>query len=206
VASWANGPQFFAHVGAAMGGMTPEMMGEDFIKDRQARFGMDLAALGRAAPHLAGQALVASQWLSDTLADGRAFIGADEPGAGDLALYSNIWFVKGVNFVFAVLFLKQELSGLVENGRKDFCKIFSDFLFRHYSIPDDHDGDSEKDEKLPFKKHHDCFLAHIQIVLHQNTSIKLKLIEEELSEPLLYFEENLPQGSLSNIWQPPKFS
>ncbi len=96
VASWANGPQFFAHVGAAMGGMTPEMMGEDFIKDRQARFGMDLAALGRAAPHLAGQALVASQWLSDTLTDGRAFIGGDEPGAGDLALYSNIWFVKAV--------------------------------------------------------------------------------------------------------------
>ena len=83
---------------------------------------------------------------------------------------------------------------------------FSEFLFRHYSIPDDHDGDSEKDEKLPFKKPHDCFLAHIQIVLHQNTSIKIKLIEEELSEPLLYFEENLPQGSLSNIWQPPKFS
>lgn len=96
VASWANGPQFFAHVGAAMGGMTPEMMGEPFIKDRQARFGMDLGALGRAAPHLAGQALVAARWLSDTLADGRAFIGGDAPGAGDLALYSNIWFVKAV--------------------------------------------------------------------------------------------------------------
>jgi hypothetical protein len=46
-----------------------------------------------------------------------------------LADEGNIWFVKGVNFVFAVLFLKQELSGLVENGRKDFCKIFSDFSF-----------------------------------------------------------------------------
>ncbi len=96
VASWANGPQFFAHVGAAMGGMTPEMMGDAFIKDRQARFGMDLGALGRAAPHLAGQALVAAHWLSVTLADGRAFIGGDAPGAGDLALYSNIWFVKAV--------------------------------------------------------------------------------------------------------------
>lgn len=96
VASWANGPQFFAHVGAAMGSMTPAMMGEDFINDRQARFGMDLTALGRAAPHLSGQALVASQWLSDTLADGRAFIGGETPGAGDLALYSNIWFVKAV--------------------------------------------------------------------------------------------------------------
>lgn len=96
VANWANGPQFFAHVGAAMGGMTPAMMGADFIADRQARFGMDLGALGRAAPHLAGQALVASQFLSDTLADGRAFIGGNAPGAGDLALYSNIWFVRAV--------------------------------------------------------------------------------------------------------------
>ena len=96
IAHWANGPQFFAHVGAAMGGMSPEMMGEAFIKDRQARFGMDLAALGKAAPHLAGQALVAARWLSDALADGRAFIGGDAPGAGDLALYSNIWFVKAV--------------------------------------------------------------------------------------------------------------
>jgi glutathione S-transferase len=96
VANWANGPQFWAHVGAAMGAMTPEMMGADFIKDRQARFGMDLDFMARAAPHLTGQALVASQWLSETLADGRAFIGGDAPGAGDLALYSNIWFVKAV--------------------------------------------------------------------------------------------------------------
>ena len=83
---------------------------------------------------------------------------------------------------------------------------FSDFLFNHYSIPDDHDGDTEKDEKLPFKKHHECFLAQIQIVLHQNASIKLKVIEVEISEPLFHIEENLTQGSLSNIWQPPKFS
>ncbi|MEI6485500.1 MAG: glutathione S-transferase family protein [Sphingomonadales bacterium] len=96
VASWANGPMFFAHVGAAMGGMTPEMMGEAFIRDRQARFGMDLGALGRAAPHLAGQAQVAAHFLSETLADGRAFIGGDAAGAGDLALYSNLWFVTAV--------------------------------------------------------------------------------------------------------------
>lgn len=96
VASWANGPQFLAHVGAAMGGLTPAMMGDAFIQDRQARFGMDLAALGKAAPHLSAQALVAAHWLSLTLADGRAFIGGDAVGAGDLALYSNIWFVNAV--------------------------------------------------------------------------------------------------------------
>jgi glutathione S-transferase len=96
VASWAAGPQFFAHVGAAMGGLTPEMMGAAFIADRQARFGMDLGALGKAAPHLTGQAMVAWQWLGELLADGRSFIGGDAPGAGDCALFANLWFVAAV--------------------------------------------------------------------------------------------------------------
>jgi len=49
-------------------------------------------------------------------------------------------------------------------------------------------------------------LAQIQIVLHQHNSVKIKVIEEEISEPLFHIEENLTQGSLSNIWQPSKFS
>ena len=87
-----------AHVGAAMGNMPAEAMGGAFIADRQQRFGLDMAALGKAAPHLAGQALVASAWLSEVLADGRAFIGGDAPGHGDLALYSNLWFVRVIPF------------------------------------------------------------------------------------------------------------
>jgi glutathione S-transferase len=81
-----------------MGNMPAEAMGAAFIADRQARFGLDMGAMGKAAPHLAGQALVASAWLADLLADGRAFIGGDAPGHGDLALYANIWFVKAVPF------------------------------------------------------------------------------------------------------------
>lgn len=96
VANWAQGPQFMAHVGAAMGALTPAMMGDAFIADRQARFGMDMAALRAAAPQLTGQAMVAAHFLSETLADGRAFIGGASPGAGDLALYANMWFVANV--------------------------------------------------------------------------------------------------------------
>jgi glutathione S-transferase len=98
VANWAGSAQFMAHVGAAMGNMPAEAMGGAFIADRQQRFGLDMAALSKAAPHLAGQALVASAWLSDVLADGRPFIGGDAPGHGDLALYSNLWFVKVIPF------------------------------------------------------------------------------------------------------------
>lgn len=96
VASWAGGPMFMAHVGAAMGGMTAQMMGEAFVADRKARFGLDMSAMGAMTPHLSGQAMVAVHWLSLTLADGRAFIGGDAAGAGDLALYSNLWFVNAV--------------------------------------------------------------------------------------------------------------
>jgi glutathione S-transferase len=98
IANWAGSAQFMAHVGAAMGNMPAEAMGGAFIADRQQRFGLDMAALSKAAPHLAGQALVASAWLSEALADGRPFIGGDAPGHGDLALYSNLWFVKVIPF------------------------------------------------------------------------------------------------------------
>ncbi len=117
-----------------------------------------------------------------------------------------------VSFVLSSVELDELLkfSNLIEHFKEhqqlNKHLTFSNFLFRHYSIPDDHDGDSEKDEKLPFKKNHQCFLAQIQIVLHQHTYIKLKVIEEEISEPLFHIEENLTQGSLSNIWQPPKSS
>ena len=96
VANWAAGPQFVAHVGAAMGGMPLEALGEAFVADRKARFGFDMGQLSRAAPHLTGQALVAPHWLSATLADGRDFIGGAAPGHGDLALYANLWFVASV--------------------------------------------------------------------------------------------------------------
>lgn len=98
VAGWAGGAQFMAHVGTALGNMPAAAMGEAFIADRQARFGLDMGALGKAAPHLEGQAQVASAWLAEVLGDGRAFIGGAAPGHGDLALYANLWFVKGVPF------------------------------------------------------------------------------------------------------------
>jgi glutathione S-transferase len=96
MASWAGGPQFLAHVGAAMGTLPDGALPEAFYSDRKARFGFDMAGLARAEPHLRSQALTAAHWLEATLADGRAFIGGDAPGHADLAFYSNIWLVESV--------------------------------------------------------------------------------------------------------------
>lgn len=96
MASWAGGPQFLAHVGAAMGTLPDGALPEAFYSDRKARFGFDMAGLARAEPHLKSQALTAAHWLEATLADGRAFIGGDAAGHADLAFYSNIWLVRSV--------------------------------------------------------------------------------------------------------------
>lgn len=93
-ASWANGPQFTAHVIAGFSAIPPEAFDEKFVKDRQARFGLNLASLTAAGPYYLGQALACADLLSHMLADGRAFMGGDASGAGDLAHYSNIWMVK----------------------------------------------------------------------------------------------------------------
>ncbi len=98
VASWAGGPQFMAHVGAAMGSMPAGALPDAFIKDRKQRFGLDLNQLGKATPHLNSQVLTAAHWLDATLSDGRDFVGGTAPGHADLAFYSNIWFVKAIPF------------------------------------------------------------------------------------------------------------
>ncbi len=98
IANWAGGPQFMAHVGAAMGTMPPGALPDSFIEDRKGRFGLDMTQLGKATPHLTSQALTAAHWLDATLADGRAFVGGAAPGHADLAFYSNIWFVRNIPF------------------------------------------------------------------------------------------------------------
>lgn len=98
MASWAGGPQFMAHVGAALGAMPEGALPQAFIEDRKGRFGLDMSALARATTHLTTQALTAAHWLDHSLGDGRQFIGGEAPGHADLAFYTNIWFVRGNPF------------------------------------------------------------------------------------------------------------
>ena len=98
MANWAGGAQFIAHVGVALGAMPEGALPQGFVDDRKGRFGLDMAALARATPHLTTQALTAAHWLDASLGDGRAFVGGDAPGHADLAFYANIWFVRGNPF------------------------------------------------------------------------------------------------------------
>jgi glutathione S-transferase len=99
IAGWAGAAQFAAHVGAAMRNVPAGVLQPGFAEDRKKRFvGFDFDAMPRFAPHLETQCLAATQWIEATLADGRPFIGGDEAGHGDLALYANSWFLKVMPF------------------------------------------------------------------------------------------------------------
>lgn len=99
VAGWAGGAQFGAHVGAAMGNIPPGVLGPGFAEDRKRRFvGFDFDKMPLVAPHLETQVTANAAWLEAALADGRAYIGGDAVGHGDLALYSNLWFLTIMPF------------------------------------------------------------------------------------------------------------
>jgi glutathione S-transferase len=99
VAGWAGAAQFGAHVGAAFKNAPQDSLPPGFAEDRKRRFvGFDFDAMPRFAPHLETQVLASVSWINAILADGRAFIGGEAAGHGDLALYANLWFLKIMPF------------------------------------------------------------------------------------------------------------
>jgi glutathione S-transferase len=99
IAGWTGAGQFGAHVGAAMRNIPAGVLAPGFAEDRKQRFvGFDFDKMPIYAPHLETQVLVAADWLEAALADGRAFIGGDASGHGDLGLYMNLWFLIAMPF------------------------------------------------------------------------------------------------------------
>lgn len=112
VAGWAGAAQFAAHVGAAFRNAPLEALPPGFAEDRKNRFvGFDFEAMPRFAPHLETQVLASAGWIAAILGDGRPYIGGDAPGHGDLALYSNLWFIK--NMPFAAEFAAKALAASI---------------------------------------------------------------------------------------------
>lgn len=93
IALWSGGAWFMPAVGTALG-TNPDALPDAFWEDRGRRFGMQRETFLPMVPHLQGQFRAGAQVLEDALADGRAFIGGDDPGHADFALYVNIKFVE----------------------------------------------------------------------------------------------------------------
>ena len=82
---------FGSAVGAALAPIADHIP-QAFWEDRGKRFGLKKEALTAGAPHLQSQFAATVAVIEAILSDGRRFVGGDEPGHADLALYMLVWF------------------------------------------------------------------------------------------------------------------
>lgn len=94
----------------------------------------------------------------------------------------------------------------VEHKQKDNSIFFGRFLFIHYALSDDQDGDKDKDMKLPFKSKDECVSSSaLFFTLTSNNFISEPIYSEE-RKITIFNEDFINNTFLSSIWQPPKFS
>lgn len=93
IAMWAGSQPFGWAVGSALGPIA-DAIPEAFFADRKRRFGLDKNRLKAGQPQLQSQFVGVLAVIAGALADGRAFVGGDEPGHADFALYMLVWFQR----------------------------------------------------------------------------------------------------------------
>lgn len=91
LAAQAQGPLFFAAVGAALDGMPMAGM-EAFWADREKRFGMQPDGFRAMTPGLIAAFAAHMDRLEAMLSEGHAFLGGDAVGHADFAHYQLLWF------------------------------------------------------------------------------------------------------------------
>ena len=93
IALWAGSAPFGWAVGSTIG-LIADKMPEAFFQDRKRRFGLDVERLKAGQPHLDAQLRAALAVVEEALADGRPFVGGEDAGHADLALYMLVWFQR----------------------------------------------------------------------------------------------------------------
>lgn len=93
IALWSGNSWFMPAVGTALG-TNPSVVPEEFWNDRAKRFGMNPKTFLPAVPHLTAQFHAGAALLANALSDGRKFIGGDQAGHADFALYVNVQFIR----------------------------------------------------------------------------------------------------------------
>jgi hypothetical protein len=93
----------------------------------------------------------------------------------------------------------------IEHKEKDKNLSLLEFLSNHYAQDDDHDGDEDKEMKLPFKSHDGCINTNIIAFIPNNfEGLSTKPTYTESKTYSIYNEEFLQSAFLSSIWQPPR--
>jgi glutathione S-transferase len=87
---------FFPATVAVIFGEIGHMIPQEFKDDREKLSGtaFNAEAMKAAAPFVRDQWRAHADFIAETLEDGRAFMGGAKPGAADIHVYMNIWWVK----------------------------------------------------------------------------------------------------------------
>jgi len=126
------------------------------------------------------------------------------------------WIVY--SFLIGYLFSATELSELLkidhifshfsEHQSQTKNLSFSGFLYMHYINHGNANGDTEKDENLPFHSHSDSCEVNFNIpVVLPITTFNIEFIAFngfDKSKIMLYHPTDKPSTYLSSIWQPPQ--
>ncbi|CTQ53583.1 hypothetical protein LP7551_02107 [Roseibium album] len=96
---WTDGPLFDLAVKIVLGSAGKNLPA-DFAEDRGRLYlgenwAEGLKTANSQLPHLVSQLRAPLSWLDTMLADGRAFLLGDAPGAIDAQIYHVVWFVRG---------------------------------------------------------------------------------------------------------------
>ena len=92
---WSDRLFFMPSVGIVFGEIG-HMIPEEFKKDREKLSGTAFSteAMAAAAPFARDQWRAHADFVAETLEDGRAFMGGPKPGAADIHVYMNFWWLK----------------------------------------------------------------------------------------------------------------
>lgn len=84
---------------------------------------------------------------------------------------------------------------------------FLNFLKIHYSEKNDHDGDAEKDRKLPFKSHSFCsnYAGFVFLISDQNIIFSVSTFFETRKSISNFYYFLVSSSHLQTIWQPPQY-
>jgi glutathione S-transferase len=95
IAFWSDRLFFMPSVGVIFGEIG-HMIPEEFKKDREKLSGnaFSTEAMRAAAPFARDQWRAHADFVAETLEDGRPFMGGSKPGAADIHVYMNVWWMK----------------------------------------------------------------------------------------------------------------
>ncbi len=122
-----------------------------------------------------------------------------------IAKYLIVVYLLSATELNQLLKLPVLFSHFVEHQQIDPSMSFGAFLYHHYAIDHEDDGDAATDNKLPFKSHDHCcsFVFPISIFYTLQLS-QLKTIIIEKKDIFFPSLTNILSTYLSSIWQPPR--